>query len=406
MKKIIFIIGFLALFANSLNAMVVEFQKIKAPWGNKQMIQLIFDTPNKADHIGKIEQNWVAIYKKGTSNEWKNVIVWAWVKEIQNGIAPGDSLKNRYFMYNLPNGEYEFRFFLDNTYNTFASFGFTANNVIDTPTLSIEKQTETEIEFASTYNKKTWIGIYKYNDYKNDWKYVKAWSWVDNQTTTIDLTDLPRGEYKAKLFYNNSYKEERRIEFSHNGVDQDDFVQVDSFDGHNRINFSNSFQVGNKKSWIGVYKKGTSNTSHNRVEWKEVTKTHSFFYLKNLEVADYELRLFYDTPNNMVTKTEFKVDGKQVFRSKEVGYNSHNSYSMYQDLTYFAPMQNNDWVGLFEKGAEQTRANLISWGRPEYKWGRNIIIFQTPGRVGKFELVYFKNNSYKQVGNSLFLEFH
>lgn len=402
MKKVIFILALLSLSVNSLHAMNVKFKKVNY---GQNIIQLIFDTTNRDDHIGKNKNNWVAIYKKGDSNDWKNVLKWAWVKDIQNGIAPADSLKNRYFSYSLPDGEYEFRFFLDNSYKTFASFEFTADNVIDSPKLTIEEQTEDKITFNSTYGDKTWIGIYQRNTYRNDWEYVKAWSWVKSKSTSIDLVDLPRGDYRAKLFYNNSYKNEKSINFSHNGINQDNFVKVDNFDGYNRINFSNSFQVGNSKSWIGVYKKEASNASNNRIRWKEVTETHSFFYLKDLEVADYELRLFYGNENNMVAKTTFKVDGQQIFILKNISYPQHDPYRMYQDLTYFAPMQENDWVGLFKKGAERTRANLISWGRPEVKrWG-NKITFQTPGGAGSFELVYFKNDSYVQVGNSLFIEF-
>jgi len=403
MKKIILMLAFLTIFVNALN---IEFKKVHIPWGNRQAIQLIFDTPNRADHIGEIKQNWVAIYKKGTSNDWGNVLDWAWVKDIRNGIAPGDSLRNRYFFYSLADGEYEFRFFLDNTYETFASFPFIVNDVIDNPKLTIENQTESKITFSSTYAKETWIGIYKRNEYHNDWKYVKAWSWVKSKLTTIDLVDLEHGDYKAKLFYNNSYKAERSIEFSHNGIDQESFVHIDDFDNYHRISFSSSFQVGANKSWIGVYRKGTSNAENNRIKWKEISQAHSFFSLKNLEVGYYELRLFYDTPINMVAKAEFKIGGEQVFKLKKTGYNQHESYDMYQYLTYLAPMKSNDWVGLFEKGAEKTRANLISWGRPRVEeGGSRIVVFKTPGKIGEFELVYFKNDSYEQVGNSLFIDF-
>ena len=185
------------------------------------MIRCIFDTANHDEHIGETEQNWVGVYKKGTSNEWKNVLRWEWVKDLRGSLIPHDPHNHKYFSYNLADGEYELRFFLNNSYETFASFEFTVNNVIDRPRLSIENQTEEKITFSSTYGKETWIGIYRQHDYKNDWKYVKAWSWVTNKLTNINLKNLPHGDYEVRLFYNNSYKEEKSISFLHSGVDQD-----------------------------------------------------------------------------------------------------------------------------------------------------------------------------------------
>ena len=392
------------------HSMDVKFKKINAPWNDNQMIQLIFNTSSSTKQIGEKKQNWIAIYKKGSSNNWKNVITWAWVKDLQNGIAPGDSLKNRYFEYKLPDGEYELRFFLKNSYTTFASFTFEANAMIDNPQLLIKKQTKNNITFSSTYTKKSWIGIFerKFN-FKTNKEDAKAWSWVESDVTSINLSDLPRDDYTAKLFYNNSEKTEKTINFSHNGINQDNFVKIDKFNGYNRIDFSSSVQVAGKKSWIGLYKKGTSNDSKNRLAWKTINKTHNVIYLsylKKLEIADYELRLFYDNEDNMVAKTEFKVDGKQIFRQKKNYYGTHRVYRMYQDLTHFAPMDKYDWVGLFEKGAEKIQENLLSRGMPQVKGGRNLVIFKTPGRVGTFELVYFTDSGYNQVGNPLLLTFN
>ncbi|CAA6808836.1 MAG: Unknown protein [uncultured Sulfurovum sp.] len=398
-------LGFLLIFTSHLYTMEVKFEKTNI--FNKAWIQLIFDTTDTASQIGSTQQNWIGIYKKGASNEWKNVISWAWVKDVQNTIAPGDSAKNRYYSYDLPDGEYELRFFLDNSYEIFASYAFEANKVKDMPMLSIEQQTKTNIFFSSTYGKQTWVGIYQKNQHDNDWKYVQAWSWVTDTLTTINLTDLPRGDYIARLFYDNSYKDEDYIAFSHNGTNQENFVKVEKFNGYSRIDFSSSFQVGDGKSWVGLYKKANSNASENRLAWKEVKSTKEVFYLQTLEVGEYELRLFDENEDNMVVKTGFSVDGKQVFTFTEQEYSQHNSYNMLSMLTYFAPMGDEDWVGLFEKGAKKIRANLISWGRPKTTQGlSNYVTFKTPGRVGEFELVYFTNDSYEQFGNSLSLIFN
>ncbi len=93
-------------------------------------IELEFDTKIIEEAIGKNKNNWVAIYKKGASNDWKNVIKWSWVKDLYSVPSDEPAVK-RYFTYTLPNGEYECRFFLNNTYKTFASFSFIADKSRD-----------------------------------------------------------------------------------------------------------------------------------------------------------------------------------------------------------------------------------------------------------------------------------
>jgi len=62
-------------------------------------------------------KDWVGIYKVGDSNEWKNVKLWVWAKNFKAESNFG------YFEYHfknihLPEGRYEARYFLNNTYTT------------------------------------------------------------------------------------------------------------------------------------------------------------------------------------------------------------------------------------------------------------------------------------------------
>jgi len=402
LKKLSLFFILLTIFTISVNAFEVNIQK--TGYVNRTIISLEFDT---VDHLGEKKDTWIGIYKPGTSNEWKNVIAWAWVKDLRNGIAPGDdSGKNRYYFYDLEEGFYELRVFENNSFETSASFAFETSEALDNPKLEVVKQTESSVTFHATYIENSWIGIYKRSDYKTDWQYVKAWSWVKDSEVTMNLEDLPRGDYQAKLFYKNSFKREKRVEFSHNGVGQEPFVKVDDFNGFSRIRFSSSFQVGESKSWVGLYKKDDSNAIENRVVWKWANSTKWYLQFSNLEVAMYELRLFYDGIDEPVAKTEINVDGKQVFRVDKDHYGQHRIYDMYKDITYFAPMNDNDWVGLFKQGVERKQENLISWGRPFDYGYTNRVIFTTPGKIGKYDLVYFINDNYEQFGKSVELEFH
>ncbi len=402
-KKSLFFI-LLTLLISSAHALEVNIHKMRV-YNNKVIINLEFDT---RDHLGANEDNWIGVYKPNDSNEWENVIDWAWIKDLSNGIAPGDdSGKNRYYFYDLPEGSYELRFFENNSYDTSASFAFETSEALDNPKIEITAQTESTITFHATYVDESWIGIYKENVYKNDWEYVKAWSWVDSDNVQINLENLERGDYVAKLFYNNSYKEEKRVKFSHNGVGQADFIEVKKFNGYSRIDLSSSFQAGKNRAWVGLYKKGASNAVENQVARSWANKTKTYLNFSNLDVDIYELRLFYDNSEEPVATTELNVDGKQIFRTDKISFGQHRVYDMYQDMTYFAPMNDNDWVGLFKKGAEREWENLISWGRPYLDHGHtNRVVFKTPGKVGKYELVYFINDTYEQVGKSIELEFN
>ena len=401
LKKFSLFFILLTIFITSVNAFEVKIGKMG--YVNRAIISLQFDVVN---HLGEKKDNWIGIYKPGTSNEWKNVIAWAWIKDLRNGIAPGDdSQRNRYYFYDLAEGSYELRLFENNSFETSASFAFETSEALDNPKLEIVKQTEVAITFHATYIENSWIGIYKRGNFRNDWQYVEAWSWVKDSEVTINLEDLPRGDYRARLFYRNSFKDEKRVSFSHNGIGKEPFVTVDDFNGFSTMRLSSSFQVGESKSWIGLYKKNDSNAIENRVVWKWVDSTESHLQFSNLEVGVYELRLFYDGFDEPVAKTEVNVDGKQVFRLDKNHYGQHQIYDMYQDITYFAPMNGNDWVGLFKQGAERKRENLISWGRPFDYGYTNRVVFKTPGKVGKYDLVYFINDSYEQFGKSMELEF-
>jgi len=65
--------------------------------------------------------DWVGIYKKEDSNAWKNVIKWGWVKDFQQ-LGHLGSAKDRGLIFrdvHLAEGDYEVRYFLNNSYTTY-----------------------------------------------------------------------------------------------------------------------------------------------------------------------------------------------------------------------------------------------------------------------------------------------
>jgi len=73
------------------------------------------------------------------------------------------------------------------------------------------------------------IRVYPKND-SNEWSNVKTWSWVSQNETPLDISDLTSGAYEARLFYHNSYELEAKIAFEHqnnpNNVTREELIEM------------------------------------------------------------------------------------------------------------------------------------------------------------------------------------
>lgn len=99
----------------SLNAATVEAAQLT--YSTEESIVVNFQ-----DMSGS-QTDWIAIYPKGATKDWSNVIQWKWIKGISQGSKSFEK---------LPKGEYEVRIFFKNTYQMEDSFTF----VVKTPTSS------------------------------------------------------------------------------------------------------------------------------------------------------------------------------------------------------------------------------------------------------------------------------
>ncbi len=161
-------------------------------------------------------ENWVAVYQKGASTDWDNVLRWSWIKDL-----PSHGEKTYDFEFDdLESGKaYELRFFYDNSFDIAQSVDFTFGGSkaflqivkYDTNTLSL-------ISSNIDLNTNSWVGIYEKGK-SNDWDNVIGWNWVDSTTannkdyrSTIEGLDLADGVYDVRLFYNNSFDLEASVE--------------------------------------------------------------------------------------------------------------------------------------------------------------------------------------------------
>ena len=68
-------------------------------------------------------KDWIGIYKKGTSNDWNNVVAWLWVKNVKTPLVE-NLPRTKYTAIKTPKlsrGNYEIRYFLNNSFTTYKS---------------------------------------------------------------------------------------------------------------------------------------------------------------------------------------------------------------------------------------------------------------------------------------------
>ena len=172
--------------------------------------------------VSETSKDWIAISKEGSSTAWRNVLHWSWVKDLScsnydsTGLDCNDDFP---IPLALDNGNYEVRYFKNNSYTISASETFNIGNTLnlsaistiynsnkDSLTLKIDSNGKNFIP-----NPKDWIGIYKIGD-STSWSNVKKWIWANklsqskNPSYVWETLDLPEGKYEVSYFFNNSFK--------------------------------------------------------------------------------------------------------------------------------------------------------------------------------------------------------
>ncbi len=211
--KVIQKIFILMLFLSTLTiATTITTWKTDYSIGENIWIEL-HDKPNN-------NEDWVGIYPVGSSNDWENVVQWRWARETSDATDPGDWYK----FTNLEEGNYEARFFLNNTFVTEASVPFSvvssATPNIKTWKTNYSTGEDVWIELENKpNNNEDWVGIYPVGS-SNDWGNVVQWRWARETSDATDPGDwykfenLPDGNYEARFFLNNTFVTEDKIEFS------------------------------------------------------------------------------------------------------------------------------------------------------------------------------------------------
>lgn len=246
---------------------------------------------NSTNYFGENQNNWIALFKKDTTNVWANVRSWAWIKDLP--LYPTDtpdSEARKFSFQGEEDGEYQIRFFENNSYNPHSIQPITLEASQNRPFIEITVQNQYgDLILKSTHADQAWVGLFK-KDAPSSRENILDWKWVRSidQKTNFNTNALANGTYEARLFFNNSYDLEAKVEFT---LNQDDipliFTQGQTYNGEvNNIEVSineNAPRAGG--DWIGMFKPNVIHNIDNLVAYAYVPVN------MNTELMIYQERL-------------------------------------------------------------------------------------------------------------------
>jgi len=162
------------------------------------------------DGMSGSQRDWMAIYPAGTTNAWKNVVSFKWIR--------GEKKGSKEFA-RLPVGNYEVRVFFNDTFNVSASHAFKVKNIeatIVSPTNVIYTQDEAiRVNYTGmSGSQKDWIAIYPAGS-TNERKNIIEKQWIKGtKKGSSTFAKLPVGNYEVRAFFNDTNKLEASQAFS------------------------------------------------------------------------------------------------------------------------------------------------------------------------------------------------
>ncbi len=415
-KKTFFLIFLtLSLFANGN----VDFLQ-----RGHQDIRMLFSDPN---YLGENGQSWLGLYEADKPNGKENAVTWSLLADLQRGCCPNDSALENKRLFRLTNymggdngwlydfGHYQLRVFDEGVDTPYSSFDFWIDDINNT-TLSINSSEFAngahELNVNATYmDDKTWVGVFRENTQSNidnliDWKRVNS----DGSVDTIDLLNYESGFYKVKLFFHDTYNQEKSRTFRVTKGDTHDRIFNSCWYAPDRHYFFVDIDTPLKnatqnKDWAGVFKYGAEHSIDNLVAWTYITDNlvlgHANIYQQDLieDSGKYELVYFRnDSYTQYGQKYVFNIEGHAngVYISTYFHVNDHTFDFYINGIT----LKNKDWIAIFNEGDEFKRENILEWryvkpeeSRKHIRWkdGYEAIKHNPNNKV----LVLFSNDTYE-----------
>ena len=333
------------------------------------------------------EKDWIAIYPKNSSNDWTNIIHWAWTDGFINGSLSFER---------LPVGEYETRVFFKNSYTAEAKYSFNvlgSEVVISTDKNQYRVDEEIQVNFEHMFgDSEDWIAIYPKGS-SNDWANVLDWEYTEGlKDGQFTFDELPLGQYEVRAFYSNSYRVEAKYQFN---VEPKVSVQIDKneYITEEKIHITFEHMFGNLQDWIAIYPKGSSNDWENVVTWSFTNGDKSGQLNFDVPpVGQYEVRAFFKNAYRLESNVSFTVKDleevvsvqtdKQVYdTSEEINVTFEH---MFGDV--------GDWIAIYPKGSSNDWKNVKDWTYTEGLINGELSFKKLP--IGHYEVRAFFKNSY------------
>jgi hypothetical protein len=255
-------------------------------------------------------QDWIAIYPKGSSNAWENVLSWTFTDGKKSGQINLDV---------PPIGEYEVRAFFKNSYTLETAYSFTVEALEEVVSVRTDKKVygtseDINVTFEHMFGDvQDWIAIYPKGT-TNDFTNIQEWKYTEGlESGTLSFNKLAIGQYEVRAFFKNSYTLESSYEFEIQVSDVNSTVYEN---GENGLSPNWIHQTGDYEP-IHVDNDGYNSTGALALvtEWVYNTTNLALYYLP--------------LHNNATQKIlEMDVGGLSNFHipnkpADEVGYMSH-----------------------------------------------------------------------------------
>jgi len=301
--KPLFILGILLSFGHSIE--LNKYQYSHTLHGNAD-IKIDFE---EGEHDLALEnQDWIAIYKEGKTNEWKNVLHWNWVKDLKCSI-PFESCHDLFLSRDLAQGNYEVRYFKNNSYQVDASVDLqvTAHDTYMREISVQQGHPNNVLMYITLYGgtthikpkHKDWIAIYKAGT-DNGWENVVLWKWAKDLALfkngvgrywNMKKSELAPGAYEVRFFLNNSFVTQLATPFIIENPDftqsvfPEDRIYIEKHDASKTYTIALSNENQNDKDWVAIFERGKERIKENIISWNYVSVDSSSVTL-NIEALD------------------------------------------------------------------------------------------------------------------------
>ena len=295
-------------------AVTIKSWKTNYPTDNSAWIK-VENKPNN-------NQDWVGIYPAGSNNEWKNVVKWSWAKDTSKSKDAGDW----YEFADLADGEYEARFFLNNTFVVEDAVAFSVGRdkgiTVKTTKRDYGSDEDVSVTISGTLSgDKDWVGVYRKGD-SSAWKNVLAWNWAKQGSVklTKDKKLFREAEYEVRLFFHNATSDDKIEAKQSFSVIDTVFLSTNKkrYNVGENITVNIRNQAQDNKNWIGIYPKNASNDWGNVLEWAWTKGKTTVTLDGGINDGEYEARLFY--------KNSFKLEAKHGFSVENNGNGNEYIY--------------------------------------------------------------------------------